>query len=782
MRELFQRDLFLRPLLDRLDEWDLISFDVFDTLLLRTVYQPEEVFLQVGKQIGPSRLGNLPPESYQSIRQEASRRARKKAEAREDITLEEIGAELASLYPPDRAVSLELEAEQELCFLNPSILSFLQHCRRRGKKIALVSDFYVKGSQLRELLRQAGLDLEWIDCLLVSGEESRRKQSGTLFEQLLEQFPSIPPQRMLHIGDHELADLLMPWRLGMDAQWYGVIPESQWNFLNMERRYYQSSLGNLNALRALAISSPPQSLAEEDLFWFQEGCGILGPFYTGFAEWILDQAEERGITCILPLMREGELIARFVRQAAEAREAKVTVQPLFTSRHGVGLLPFEEKKARDVIKGVVHQELLTLEDAVSRLYLSLEETPFEEYGHIRGRELKTQPWYPALLSYLMREETIAVIEKRAKEQQSYLISFLTEATGGKDAITVDLGYYGSTQKALSACLGQSGQSFSLLHLLGMGFPSNNGASLLDGVELRGWLEPGGELEAQTASVQGRTIVLEALGNASIGTVLSYRKGDQGVEPMLDDLWISQEEQRQKEILWAGGLFFQELWLGAGKKQRRMKAEAFSTDGMLAILQRLLYRPTAEEGEKIGALSFDDNMLRSMARPICSSRDEALLDQEPFPEDFTDKRSRGSHYVMWPEGVVARKYPHYYHKRYLSTLPNLYALPVWCLEHREKGRRMALYGVGTLGIAFGRRMLELGCPPDCMVDGNPSLWGRRLWNIPILSPEETVGRVDMYIITSPAHQKEIGEQVTQLYRKKGTPIPELADRKGQTVNV
>ena len=78
-----------RALARRLAPFDVVSFDVFDTLLLRDVDRPEEVFSFVGAKLGYP--------DFRRLRVEAERRAREKkrrAPGAGEVTLREIWQEL----------------------------------------------------------------------------------------------------------------------------------------------------------------------------------------------------------------------------------------------------------------------------------------------------------------------------------------------------------------------------------------------------------------------------------------------------------------------------------------------------------------------------------------------------------------------------------------------------------------------------------------------------------------------------------------------------------------
>jgi len=99
----------------------VISFDIFDTLALRDVQRPEQIFLRVGEK--PEVLDIFDsPLSFKNFRVEAERRAREKYPQYEDIKLEWI----YDLLPipqklKKRILEYEIEEERKSIFINKSL-------------------------------------------------------------------------------------------------------------------------------------------------------------------------------------------------------------------------------------------------------------------------------------------------------------------------------------------------------------------------------------------------------------------------------------------------------------------------------------------------------------------------------------------------------------------------------------------------------------------------------------------------------------------------------------
>lgn len=113
-------------LAQRLLKWDVISSDIFDTLVCRYLDKPDDLFYIVGQ-----RLGSM---NFHLYRMEAEERAWEKALNRE-ATLEENDRELEGLrgLDPEAGTAAQLQAERDFLFPNPYLLRVCQELVKHHK-------------------------------------------------------------------------------------------------------------------------------------------------------------------------------------------------------------------------------------------------------------------------------------------------------------------------------------------------------------------------------------------------------------------------------------------------------------------------------------------------------------------------------------------------------------------------------------------------------------------------------------------------------------------------
>ena len=118
-----------QQLAEQMLQYDAVSFDVFDTLLLRPALQPSDLFAVVG-----SRL-HLP--DFPNMRIQAEQEARRKdrcAGGTGEITLAAIYQELQQKTGLSAALGMQTEwnVECDLCYANPYLLEVFERVRAAG--------------------------------------------------------------------------------------------------------------------------------------------------------------------------------------------------------------------------------------------------------------------------------------------------------------------------------------------------------------------------------------------------------------------------------------------------------------------------------------------------------------------------------------------------------------------------------------------------------------------------------------------------------------------------
>lgn len=331
---------------------ELITSDVFDTLVTRPAATPSDIFVLLADRI--ELPAHVTPSVFSQARRAAERRARRlRADARRrtvlanepeadeaqllldpdiaapEVTLEEIYGQMPADWG-DAATMLTAELALEADALRPipETIAAFERARSLGLPVILVSDIYLTAPQLTFVLSAAGVDMSLVDQVITSADHRLGKAHGLLQFAIAER--GVDPQRVAHVGDNEVADIRTAVELG--AQSIHVDLASDLRHVELPApalRAWSSTegtdLGISAAVRAVLVDDG--SLGRDPSF--QYGAAVIGPALAGFSRWVAATTSDLGATSVHCMLREGATIAELV--ATTAPEGPTPI-PLHVSR------------------------------------------------------------------------------------------------------------------------------------------------------------------------------------------------------------------------------------------------------------------------------------------------------------------------------------------------------------------------------------------------------------------------------------------------------------------
>jgi predicted HAD superfamily hydrolase len=538
------------------------SFDVYDTLLTRRVAKPEDLFVELEQRLqleaGPGRL-----ESFLQLRRQAEADARQSAPARE-VQLSEIYAGLGhrmgwNATEINRALALELQLERELSVVVPGLRARVQAARAAGFQIFFLSDMYLPGPFIRELLQREGL-WEAGDELFVSGELRQAKHDGQMFQMLRAKYPEISEWH--HTGDNRRADVEVPKRFGIEAHW-----ETRCQLTHRELLARGAAAGGdwrsrLAAAMKLARLAGADLSAERRTIW-DCGANVVGPIWFGFVEWCLAEAQRRGIKRLYFVARDGQIFHKVAQEIVRARSVPVECRYLYGSRqawHLPGLEQLDETARRWIFN---RQRYLTPEQVLRRVGLEPAEYAVElaEVGITAAEWTKdmTGEKERALRDWLWTLQRRETILKQAKEARESTLRYLDQegVFDGTLYAMVDIGWRGNMQRSFSSFLNLA-QKREGMRLTGFYFGlQQRPRDTVEDQFLSYWPETGlaGE-QLQRLNVT----ILEMMAAADHGTVLGFQASGNLMIPVLDGKRNDAALAWGLDTLHAGVVEFTRVWL------------------------------------------------------------------------------------------------------------------------------------------------------------------------------------------------------------------------------
>lgn len=513
-----------------------VSFDVFDTALVRSFARPTDLFFELGRRFADRGLVALPPARFAHLRMQTEARARG-ARADAEPRLTEIYAELAThlRWGPEArkfAEGMELALERESLSAVPRIREWIQAARADGKRIAFVSDMYLPAATVREVLEREGL-AEPGDLVLVSCEERATKYQGGLFDRLLIQL-GVPAGAVLHVGDNVHSDGRMPRAKGLASH---LVHETHLSFFEQRFLSYQHDTGQLSGRvaatsRLARLACVPQS-AQPGLS--EVGAGLLGPWLVCFALWTFQRAKRAGIKRLYFVSRDGQVM-REVALAVQGRwpgAAGIECRYLHGSRiawHQAAMTNLGDHQLRWLLNP---QPRVNAEILADRLGLSRERLAGLLAGTPAADLLAHSAWGAAEIGYVagvLREKSGEILALPAVVTRRELGRRYLEQEGllqDSSWAVVELGWTGSMMVSLHEALGRPPKLTAYyLNLMRMS------PDLPEAVHLESFAINPDDMSGQLGKGLRFAEMIEVLTAADHGTVLGYEEQQGHLRPRL----------------------------------------------------------------------------------------------------------------------------------------------------------------------------------------------------------------------------------------------------------
>src|SRR5579872_1629890 len=462
----------------RIDKPDIrvVSFDIFDTLIVRALADPADIFDLM--QPAAERLAGYPVD-FRRIRAEADGWLRERLEPGKDVTLKEIYdrvGDVLRLAETDREQLLQLELALEIKFTRsrPDVVAVMNDAYDRGKQVILTSDMYLDRAFVVKMLRRLGIVR--YHRMYLSSEVGKRKDTRTLFPHILEA-EGVRVDEMIHIGDNEHTDLQIPGDLGI--HWFHVMRPLE--------LYHQTALGKTGfphrdgrrlstfarvsfGLMLAKIFNDPfpknPSPVNGDLHDF--GYWYFGPVLLAYVKWALDRAREDGIDTLYFVSRDGDVLVRICRLLTEQLPGPTPKAVyLEVSRRSIGV-PFIE--SREQLDKLLMPEYLIgpLSELIRiRLGIDLADCPAIDVQSYGFAGIDAPVSIPDDL-FRIRQLCYALLENcrtHFSGEQECCLGYLREAglfDAGKKAV-VDIGYSGTLQRILNDVTGRAGGNVEPVH-------------------------------------------------------------------------------------------------------------------------------------------------------------------------------------------------------------------------------------------------------------------------------------------------------------------------------
>lgn len=453
-------------LMRKIDDSDVVSFDLFDTLIMRRVFSPEDVYRLVARRAENFNIFNKKTlNDYISIRSIAS------SMCNDNPYLVDIYKIIGDKLEIDEKklsnlMNLEIETDIQLCIPRETMVKLYDYATESGKDVYIVSDMYYPLEVVRKILESCGIhEIDdshiWISC-----ENHMDKASGSLWNNFTEEV--VKGRKCLHIGDNIRSDVENPKKYGIET--YHVmsgkdmlINSSAVSLLSYVSTEYDSvCMGNIvskmfNNPFALEKTKGKVRFDNSNTY----GYCVYGPMMMKFLLWLYNKSHKDEINKLLFFARDGYFLEKDYRLVScildkQTGNKKQDIQYLPISRRLIYIATIENEE--DFKRVVEFPYVGTFKDYMYSRFNIVVDHNSQEYNNTLINAVSDAD---KILTWITPYED--EIKKEIMWERNNYIKYLEKMnlfTNEKYG-TVDLGYYGTNQFYLQKLLNRKMKGYCL---------------------------------------------------------------------------------------------------------------------------------------------------------------------------------------------------------------------------------------------------------------------------------------------------------------------------------
>lgn len=577
-------------LIEKIREYDCISFDLFDTLVKRNVSSNSLIY-KLAYQDYVNKNTEVCNRDYVSelcsIREQSEKKARETL--KKEPTIEDIYGffPLELEHKKNALKDTELLSEVQHCYSNIEIKKVYDWCVLNGKRIIVITDTYLRQRTIEKILRTCGYNK--ITKVYISCEIQKTKSKGDLFDFVLNE-EKISPNKIIHIGDNLRADFIKARFKGIKSLKIARYPNNSlfWRYSNK-----CSSIKRLN----LAMRG------HFDKNWnvyYQYGYEVIGPLLYGFSKWLHSELKDKKFEKIFFLARDGYLL----KNAYEAIYGTTGNKSkyLYISRQALRLPQVCNNTSTTDLLDLLPQSIcFSCKDFCNFFNLDYEQIiPCWLQSGLKEDFFSTPRGYsktPAFETFI--KKIFSQVICTANQEKDNVIQYLQQIGFHSNVAVVDIGWKGSIQNSLEKIINSKPSKINCkLYGYYLGLTTNRHQTMTSFIPK----------EANAPEFVGPFFEYPFL--APEGSLKTYGKDDQGkIKPVLNNYEYEGEENSIVDLMQKGALFFIECI-----KQTK---EDFSLDNYKNAydpIKRISKKPVLKEVNLFGPLKYMDGNVRTLATP------------------------------------------------------------------------------------------------------------------------------------------------------------------------
>ena len=303
-----------------IDEVDVVSFDVFDTIFIRRIADPDLIKIPVARFIADkaNSLGiDISWLEVATLREQIENQQRQingqtypDFEANYDDFMPEMLSRVFNEKLPDDYFNVvadyEVKLENAVLVAREALVDWIISLKQRGKRLFLISDIYLPAHYLERFVDEKKLT-NYFESVISSADSFNAKASGTAFPLVEERF-KLDRSRWLHVGDNPISDGIKPQEFGIKALVIDDPAERQRKKLAAKYNQYSThtTFWKGRNLQQLMLPLEAENIERDELF--VQGFNQFGFLFGYFMQRLAEQCKALKLKRIYFCSREGWML------------------------------------------------------------------------------------------------------------------------------------------------------------------------------------------------------------------------------------------------------------------------------------------------------------------------------------------------------------------------------------------------------------------------------------------------------------------------------------------
>lgn len=455
----------------------VVSFDMFDTLVVRPFYKPLDMFYLMDKDFIKILKCN-PVVKFSKIRVEAEEELRKQFV---EVTLEQIYDYISDFYGIDKKKILELKRKEEsleieFCVKRNTGYQLYSLAKSLNKKVIVTSDIYLSREVIEKILNNNNYDFDYI---YLSSELMKTKSNGDLFEYVI---ANEKTNAIVHIGDNKYSDIEVAERYNLKV---GYLPRTidtmmnetninvngcgylyqDFDMFNINSDCYLKNYGVRCSIAVVAnkyFDNPFKSFMNDTKFNSDPrfiGYFALGMHLLSLSNWILNDTKTKGIDSISFMARDGFLSSKStsILNSNTKLNDNLIINYIYVSRKALMPLVLSNKVSINAIDTYIDYKLFSPKSLLEQFMFIIDESKIEIYKNVlldKGYNYDTlfenrESFYKCLViiydNIFDSDKYSRYLEMVKKYFSKYLVG---------NASVFDIGYSGKPESIISDLIGK----------------------------------------------------------------------------------------------------------------------------------------------------------------------------------------------------------------------------------------------------------------------------------------------------------------------------------------